>query len=77
MHCTLFGARALLRLCCVALHGEWEAFTHERIQQETARLYLRAELVEHAPWFLPVAACYIDADGWLWLHGTHNGPLNH
>jgi hypothetical protein len=53
MHCTLFGARALLRLCCVALHGEWEAFTHERIQQETARLYLRAELVEHAPWFSP------------------------
>jgi hypothetical protein len=56
MHWTIPGAQALLRLRCVALNGEWEAFMHYRIQQETARLYPHAELVEQAAWPLPMAA---------------------
>jgi hypothetical protein len=56
MHWTLPGAQALLRLRCVALNGEWEAFMRYRIQQETARLYPHAELVEQAAWPLPLAA---------------------
>ena len=42
MHGTIPGAQALLRLRCVALNGEWEAFLQYRIQQETARLYPHA-----------------------------------
>ena len=56
MHWTLPGAQALLRLRCVALNGEWEAFMRYRIQQETARLYPHAELVAQAEWPLPLAA---------------------
>ena len=56
MHWTIPGAQALLRLRCVALNGEWEAFMRYRIQQETARLYPHAELVEHAKRPLPMAA---------------------
>ena len=56
MHWTIPGAQALLRLRCVAINGEWEAFMRYRIQQETARLYLHAELVEQAAWPLPLAA---------------------
>jgi DNA-binding transcriptional ArsR family regulator len=56
MHWTLPGAQALLRLRCVALHGEWEAFLQYRIQQETARLYPYANLVDQAEWPLPLAA---------------------
>ena len=56
MHWTIPGAQALLRLRCVALNGEWEAFMRYRIQQETARLYPHAELVEQAEWPLPLAA---------------------
>jgi hypothetical protein len=56
MHWTLPGAQALLRLRCVALNGEWEAFMNYRIQQETARLYPHAELVEQTAWPLPLAA---------------------
>jgi hypothetical protein len=56
MHWTIPGAQALLRLRCVALNGEWEAFLQYRIQQETARLYPHAELVEQAQWPLPMAA---------------------
>lgn len=56
MHWTLPGAQALLRLRCVALNGEWEAFMHYRIQQETARLYPHAKLVEQGAWPLPMAA---------------------
>lgn len=56
MHWTIPGAQALLRLRCVALNGEWEAFMRYRIQQETARLYPHAELVEQAAWLLPMAA---------------------
>ena len=50
---------------------------HHRIQQEAARLYPHAELVDHAQWPLPLAACYIDADEWLCPHETHYGTLNH
>lgn len=56
MHWTLPGAQALLRLRCVGINGEWEAFMRYRIQQETARLYPHAELVEQAEWPLPLAA---------------------
>lgn len=56
MHWTIPGAQALLRLRCVAINGEWEAFMRYRIQQETARLYPHAELVEQAEWPLPLAA---------------------
>jgi hypothetical protein len=56
MHWTIAGAQALLRLRCVAINGEWEAFMRYRIQQETARLYPHAELVEQAEWPLPLAA---------------------
>ena len=56
MHWTIPGAQALLRLRCVALNGEWEVFMHYRIQQETARLYPHAELVEQGAWPLPMAA---------------------
>jgi len=56
MHWTLPGAQALLRLRCVALHGEWEAFMNYHIQQETARLYPHAELVEPTAWPFPLAA---------------------
>ena len=56
MHWTLPGAQALLRLRCVALNGEWEAFIRYRIQQETARLYPHAKLVAQAQWPLPMAA---------------------
>ena len=56
MHWTIPGAQALLRLRCVAINGEWEAFMRYRIQQETARLYPHAELIEQAAWPLPLAA---------------------
>jgi hypothetical protein len=56
MHWTIPGAQALLRLRCVALNGEWEAFMRYRIQQETIRLYPHAELVAQAEWPLPLAA---------------------
>jgi hypothetical protein len=56
MHWTIPGAQALLRLRCVALNGEWEAFLQYRIQQETARLYPHADLVDQAEWPLPLAA---------------------
>jgi hypothetical protein len=56
MHWTVPGAQALLRLRCVALNGEWEAFLHSRVQQETTRLYPHADLVDQAEWPLPLAA---------------------
>jgi hypothetical protein len=56
MHWTVPGAQALLRLRCVALNGEWEAFLHSRVQQETARLSPHANLVDQAEWPLPLAA---------------------
>jgi hypothetical protein len=56
MHWTIPGAQALLRLRCVAINGEWEAFMRHRVQQETARLYPQAELLEQAAWPLPLAA---------------------
>jgi hypothetical protein len=56
MHWTVPGAQALLRLRCVALNGEWEAFLHSRVQQETARLSPHADLVDQAEWSLPLAA---------------------
>jgi hypothetical protein len=56
MHWTVPGAQALLRLRCVALNGEWEAFLHSRVQQETARLSPHADLVDQAEWPLPLAA---------------------
>ncbi len=56
MHWTIAGAQALLRLRCVAINGEWEAFMRYRTRQETARLYPHAELVEQAEWPLPLAA---------------------
>jgi hypothetical protein len=52
----LLVLKPLLRLRWVALNGEWEAFMHYRLQQETARLYPHAERVEQGAWPLPMAA---------------------
>jgi hypothetical protein len=46
---TIPGAQALSRLRHVALTGQWEAFMHYHIQQETARLYPHVELVDDTP----------------------------
>jgi hypothetical protein len=43
MHWTVPGAQTWLRLRCVALNGEWEAFLPYRVQQETLRLYPHAD----------------------------------
>lgn len=56
MHWTVPGAQALLQLRCVALNGDWEAFMKRYIDQETARLYPHAGLVESVEWPLLKAA---------------------
>lgn len=56
MHWTIPGAQAMLQLRCVALNGQWDELMRYRIEQETARLYPYAELVEQAQWPLPEAA---------------------
>lgn len=56
MHWTVPGAQALLQLRCVALNGDWEAFMKHYIDQETARLYPHAGLVESVEWPLLKAA---------------------
>jgi hypothetical protein len=56
MHWTIPDAQALLRLRCVPLNGEWEAFMRYRIHQETARLYPHAKRVEQTASPLPLAA---------------------
>jgi len=56
MHWTVPGAQALLQLRCVALNDDWEAFLNHYIDQETARLYPHANLVEPAEWPLLKAA---------------------
>ena len=56
MHWTVPGAQALLRLRCVALNGDWEAFMTHYIEQETTRLYPHAPWVKPAEWPLRKAA---------------------
>jgi hypothetical protein len=56
MHWTVPGAQALLRLRCVALNGDWEAFMKHSIDQESRRLYPHAHWVEPAEWPLLKAA---------------------
>jgi hypothetical protein len=56
MHWTVPGAQALLRLRCVALNGDWEAFMNYYIGQEGKRLYPHAHVVEQAEWPLLKAA---------------------
>jgi hypothetical protein len=56
MHWTVPGAQALLRLRCVALNGDWEAFMKHYINQESKRLYPHAHWVEPAEWPLLKAA---------------------
>lgn len=47
MRWTLESAQAMLDLRSTALNGDWEAFTHYRIEQETHRLYPHRQLVEN------------------------------
>src|SRR5512147_2856065 len=56
MHWTVPGAQALLRLRCVALNGDWQAFMNHYIDQESKRLYPHAHWVEPAEWPLLKAA---------------------
>ena len=56
MHWTVPGAQALLQLRCVVLNGDWEAFLKHYIDQDTARLYPHAGLVESVEWPLLKAA---------------------
>ena len=56
MHWTLPGARAMLRLRCIALNGQWEDFMQYYIKQETARLYPHDPKPRPGPTALPMAA---------------------
>ena len=56
MHWTVEGAQAMLSLRSVALNGDWEAFTQDRIQHETQRLYPHAEAIGIVEWPLPLVA---------------------
>lgn len=56
MHWTVEGAQAMLSLRSVALNGDWEAFTQDRIQHETQRLYPHAEVIGAVEWPLPLVA---------------------
>jgi len=56
MHWTVEGAQAMLSLRSVALNGDWEAFTQDRIQRQTERLYPHAEAIGIVEWPLPLVA---------------------
>ena len=54
MRWTVPGAQAMLDLRTTHVNGQWEGYQHWRIEQETARLYPHASIVEKTPW--PLAA---------------------
>jgi len=56
MHWIIEGAQAMLNLRSVALNGDWEAFTQDRIRRQTQRLYPHAEVIGAVDWPLPLAA---------------------
>ncbi len=56
MRWTVPGAHAMLKLRCVSINGQWDAFTQFRIQRENQRLYPQAKLFDNAQWPLNIAA---------------------
>jgi len=56
MRWAIEGAQAMLDLRSVALNGEWDTFTQDRIQREIKRLYPHADIIGTVEWPLPMAA---------------------
>ncbi len=56
MRWTMEGAQAMLDLRSVALNGDWDAFTQDRIERETNRLYPHSEVIGKVEWPLAFAA---------------------